>query len=89
MMILVMIIANNPIPEKNTIKAPIILANTLKIVVITSSIVEPILVAPDFAVFAIFSWSILLNLEVISSKPSFTFFSMFEMVIGSPFISNF
>ena len=45
---------NNVKPEIKTIKAPIILANTLKIVVITSSIVEPILVAPDLAVFAIF-----------------------------------
>ena len=41
--------------EKNTINEPIIFAITLKIVIITSSIVEPIFVAPDFAVFAIFS----------------------------------
>ena len=57
---LVTIIASKEIPEKNTIKEPIIFANTLKIMVIISSIEEPILEAPDFAVLVIFSWSILL-----------------------------
>jgi len=54
-MMLVITIAIKAIPEKKMMKDPTSLAKILKIVAITSSIVDPILVAPFFAVFAIFS----------------------------------
>ena len=77
------------IQVKSTINPPIILDITFKIDEIISLIVFPILSAPFFALEVILSWSKFENLSEISLNPSFTFFSIFEMVIGSPFISNF
>ena len=55
MIILVIIMPSNAIAERNKINDPIIFANTLNIVVITSSMDDPIFEAPVFALLVIFS----------------------------------
>ena len=74
---------------KSTINTPIIFEIILNIEVTISLNVVPILSTPFFALEVILSWSMFVILSEISLKPAFTFFSIFVMFIGSPFISNF